>query len=104
MYSDLRVSGSQGGESLKGMGGEKKKRERERKIRTSGGERWPFQCKQLGEHRLAAIGQVNDATYGCGERSQGARHSRATTDDDDDDEDGWWLSFHYNYGKLRLHP
>ena len=82
MYSDLRVSGSQGGEPRKGEKKEESERERRKKIRTSGGERWPFQCKQLGEHRvrLAAIGQVNDATY-AREWSQGARHSRPTTDD-----------------------
>ena len=82
MYSDLRVSGSQGGEPRKGEKKEERERERRKKIRTSGGERWPFQCKQLGEHRvrLAAIGQVNDATY-AREWSQGARHSRPTTDD-----------------------
>lgn len=53
MYSDLQVSGLREGQG---------------KNHDLGGERWPFQCKQLGACtvfvRLAAIGQLNDATYG----------------------------------------
>lgn len=69
MYSDLRVSGSRGGEP-KGKGGKKGEREEEKRKNQDLGWRKMAVPMQTTRRvvRLAAIGQVNDATYACGAR------------------------------------